>query len=300
MSRNSNMLSPSYPYAKNGFAARHGSMLDYSRDGGNGLIDLVPANNAYSLRYLSDEYTGPVVRIRRDNDNAEANFTPDEILDTTLTTWVGANEGHVVTWFDQSGNGYDATQSTANAQPKLVTGGNVIMFNGLPSVRNSVSANIVNLSTGSGVFSLSMPNQLFMVAAHNTGTGASEYPLGGTTSVGQNAILKSNVGQQLKLYGGGFTIGVDAVGTNQWLMNALFDGNAPVGFRHEFRLNGSTKSSGGGVGSYPLDGTRIFNAFDPSLVNWLGYIQEVIVFDGDVSGENDLIEGNVNDYYSIY
>jgi len=43
---------------------------------------------AYSLRYVSDSYTGDVVRVRRSVDNAEADFNPTEITDGTLLSWV--------------------------------------------------------------------------------------------------------------------------------------------------------------------------------------------------------------------
>ncbi len=293
--RSSNMLSPSYPYAKNGFAARHGSMLDYSRDGDPMLLEIAAANHAYSLRYLSPDYTGPVVRIRRDNDNAEANFTPDEILDTTLTTWVGANEGHVVTWFDQSGNGYDATQATATAQPKLVTGGNVILLNGLPAVRNSVSANGVGLTHASGVFDLAQPNQSILVAAHNDATGSTQYAFGGNNLSKRNDIFKSNTDQDINIQG--TTPSLDSnvtVSTSQQLINGLFNGASSA-------IRVDTVETTGNAGVASNDGVVIFNAQPlASANNWLGYIQEAVFFPADVSASNDALENNINAYYSTY
>ena len=43
---------------------------------------------AYSLRYLTTNYVGPVVRVRRDVDNAEEDFNVSELTDGTLTDWV--------------------------------------------------------------------------------------------------------------------------------------------------------------------------------------------------------------------
>tara|TARA_R100001198_G_C5235709_1_gene213703 strand:+ start:515 stop:1693 length:1179 start_codon:yes stop_codon:yes gene_type:complete len=96
------------------------------------LLDLYPnARVAYSLRKLKTGVTS-VVRIRRSSDNAEQDFTADEVTDGTLTTFTGANDGFVVTWYDQSGGGNDATQSTASSQPQIVSAGSVILDNGLP------------------------------------------------------------------------------------------------------------------------------------------------------------------------
>jgi hypothetical protein len=70
------------------------------------LLDAVPgAAAAYSLRQLSNAYTGPVVTVRRSSDNAEADFKASEIDDGTLAAFCGAGDGLVKTWHDQSGNG---------------------------------------------------------------------------------------------------------------------------------------------------------------------------------------------------
>jgi hypothetical protein len=90
-----------------------------------GLLDDYPgAAAAYSLRPLSAAWrTQPVVRVRRSNDDAEADFTAAEVADGTLAGWTGANDGFVVTWYDQSGNTRNATQATPANQPRIVAGG---------------------------------------------------------------------------------------------------------------------------------------------------------------------------------
>ena len=95
------------------------------------LLDAVPgAAAAYSLRQLSNAYTGPVVTVRRSSDNAEADFKASEIDDGTLTAFCGAGDGFVKTWFDQSGSGNDASQATAAAQPKIVDSGPLVTEGG--------------------------------------------------------------------------------------------------------------------------------------------------------------------------
>jgi hypothetical protein len=89
---------------------------------------------AYSLRRLRTGYTGAAVRVRRSNDNAEADFRPEEITNGTLTAWTGANSGLVVTWYDQSGNGRDATQATAGNQPTIVSSGVLETLNSKPAI----------------------------------------------------------------------------------------------------------------------------------------------------------------------
>ena len=109
------------------------SIQSFNRAGFVGLLDqYTGAAAGYSLRKLSVNTTN-VIRVRRSSDNAEADFTADEITDGTLLAWVGitaSDNGFVTTWYDQSGNGNDATQGTAASQPKIVNAGSLITSNG--------------------------------------------------------------------------------------------------------------------------------------------------------------------------
>jgi hypothetical protein len=102
-----------------------------------GLLDDYPnAAAAYSLRKLRIAYTGSAIRVRRASDNTEQNIGfVDNVLDTSsLTSFCSGTNGFVTTWYDQSVNGYDATQSTAANQPQIVSGGSVILENGKPTI----------------------------------------------------------------------------------------------------------------------------------------------------------------------
>jgi hypothetical protein len=103
---------------------------------------------AYSLRQLATGVTN-VVRVRRSSDNSEDDFTPTEIIDGTLTTWVGAgNDGFVTTAYDQSGNGKDLTNATAANQPQIVSSGALITDGGLPAIdaRGTTTTELFNTS----------------------------------------------------------------------------------------------------------------------------------------------------------
>lgn len=88
----------------------------------------------YSVRLLRGAYTGPVVNVRRSSDNATSAFYADQFQSsgdlwatqqlasggTSLTSWLGAATAYVVTWYDQSGNGNNASNGTTGAtQPNL-------------------------------------------------------------------------------------------------------------------------------------------------------------------------------------
>jgi hypothetical protein len=87
---------------------------------------------AYYSRKLFTTYTGNAIRVRRSSDNAEADigFDGTDLDTSSLTSFCSGTDGFVTTWYDQSGNGNNATQGTAANQPKIVSSGSVITVNG--------------------------------------------------------------------------------------------------------------------------------------------------------------------------
>jgi hypothetical protein len=78
------------------------------------------AVGAYALRRLFGAYTGAQVRLRRSTDNAETDVTFDKYgypVNFDVETWLGGGTGYVVTWYDQSGQANDLTQTNATVQP---------------------------------------------------------------------------------------------------------------------------------------------------------------------------------------
>ena len=108
---------------------------------------------AYSLRKLKSSYTGSAIRVRRSSDNAEQNigFIANGDLDTvTLLSFVGAGNGFVTTWYDQSANSRNAYQTTAAYQPFIVNAGSIVTNGGKPAIRNTSNGGffIDNVSIG--------------------------------------------------------------------------------------------------------------------------------------------------------
>ena len=86
---------------------------------------------AYGLRLLTSAYTGPLLRIRRSSDNAESNIDAMSITNgianaNAITSFVGSGNGHVVSWYDQSGNARHLTQANVSLQPRIATLGTLI------------------------------------------------------------------------------------------------------------------------------------------------------------------------------
>ena len=90
---------------------------------------------AYGCRRLSSTYTGPLIEVRRSSDNATDTFTEQQIVNGSLASWVGAgNNGFVKTYYDQSGNGVNLTQSTNANQPQIVSSGSLLLDGSNPSI----------------------------------------------------------------------------------------------------------------------------------------------------------------------
>jgi hypothetical protein len=96
-----------------------------------GGLDLYTTNlwAVYGLKRLLTAYAGSCIRVRRSNDDAEADigFVSSAVgaaIDATaLAAHVGANSGYIVTRYDQSGGGNHFTQATKTAQPRIVDAG---------------------------------------------------------------------------------------------------------------------------------------------------------------------------------
>jgi hypothetical protein len=82
------------------------------------------AVGAFSLRAVSGT-TVKAVQVRRQSDNATQDFWADRlgnlltapVSGQTLQNWLGGSSGNVVTWYDQSSNGRNATGTQSTIRP---------------------------------------------------------------------------------------------------------------------------------------------------------------------------------------
>ena len=78
---------------------------------------------AYSLRDIGAHGTR-VCNIRRSSDNANADFSAIQLASGAATDFVGSgNDGFVTIWYDQSGNGIDASNNDTDEQPQIIESG---------------------------------------------------------------------------------------------------------------------------------------------------------------------------------
>jgi hypothetical protein len=113
---------------------------------GNLLLDSFPgASAAFSLRKLDKDYAGDCIRVRRTSDNAEQNigFTGVYCDTASLKGFCASTNCTVTTWYDQSGNGKNATQTTAANQPRIVISGSIIRYGGTPVLQRDSQSVII-------------------------------------------------------------------------------------------------------------------------------------------------------------
>lgn len=126
-------------------------------------LDNVTPNNwrgVYALRKVKDNYRGFGIKVRRtDGALADIGFTYSGYLDTqTLLNFVGASDGFVSTWYDQSGNKNHISQADPDRQPRIIKTGVIETVSGQPAIRfsslqltcldSNIKANVLSPATG--------------------------------------------------------------------------------------------------------------------------------------------------------
>jgi len=249
---------------------------------------------AYSVRLLRTAYTGDAIRIREDSGNTETDigFDGDGDLDTAaIASHCGANNGYVVTWYDQSGNGEDVTQSTTTSQPQIYNGTATVTNNGNPALL--FATDTLNNTT----IAATRPNTTFAVTRIDNSGGTTMYVFDGNTSSGRHAvILRADVSPTAKwnAYGGSELQGPIVARDADYLTYTLWDS----GSTSEIANNGATAITGS-TGTNNLSGLNVGARYN-NTNHGNGYFHEMIVFDSDQSSNRSGIESNINTYFSIY
>lgn len=271
------------------------------------LDDFPNASAAYSLRRLRTVYFGSAIRVRRSNDNAEQNigFTSGGDLDTaSLLSFVGANSGFITTWYDQSGNGRNVTQTTSANQPRIVNSGVVETENSKPSIRFDGNNDFLNggdiLDVGSNSYCS------FSVVKSNSVNGSiyAKSFLGGppnrysllfdSSSTFSLVFSNSSLNQNIVSFPSYITQKIFSIEYIANGLHKLFQNNTQIGSSitattignstYDFEIGGYNDASGNASNNIPFN----------------GFIQEIVIYLSDQSANRTSINININSYYGIY
>jgi hypothetical protein len=269
------------------------------------LLDLYPsAAAAYSLRKLRTAYSGSAVRVRRSSDNTEQDigFTGNDLDTTALTTFVGAGNGFVTTWYDQSGNIRNATQTTQANQPQIVVSGTVLTQSGKPIMKFTANSQVLNTNA----FALSA-NRTYVMTLYNLTNVTSSYKVYlGAQAGGVDAFVNGIVGQfgassiAQSFIGSGLSsnvVGVNAMAGNAYfLLGAYIQGSS----QHQHYRNGALNAQNTSLAISPTTNTQV-NSIMFSITNGNDLrTNEAIIWNSYQSTNRVGIETNINTYYAIY
>lgn len=256
------------------------------------LLSTYPgAAAAYSLRALNGSYQGPLVRVRRSSDNKEANIYAlynGQLDVNAIQTFCSGTDGFVTTWYDQSGNGNNATQSTAANQPQIVSSGSVINVNSKPSLQFDGSNDFLTLSN----ISTNITYSGFQVVKRNS-TSTMSVTLAGS-SVNDSYLLWnfSDNNAYFRSSQGYITQSLNTTTQQLFTSININSGNMSM-YNNASLLLSNTPTS--------LPGTDVMNAIGRRDANYgEGNTQEIIVYSSNQSSNRIGIESNINSYYGIY
>ena len=271
----------------------------------NLLLDTYPdANHAFSLRKLRTAYDGFVLKVRDDSTDNEADVSfdsNDTVSDSspvsnltggsgaTLGDWRGSNV-YVVKWYDQSGNGFDISQSSESFQPKLISSGNYYTdgANGKISLRGH-GDQLKETSSGT------LDQPVTIVAVTDVWTVSTQRYLcdgGFASSSGERQVLIL-LSSDFDMWAGGSFVGGATVTADNWQWFALFNGSSS-----ELSMNGTNQTSLN-PGTNGCRALSLFSRYNAANT-WRGTIQEFIQWGSDRSSERSAIETTINEYYGTY
>ena len=272
----------------------------------------------YSMKDIGAD-GGPVVQVTNGSGSA-LNFTAAELVNTNLelTTHVGeGNDGYVSIWYDQSGNGRHATQTTTDNMPLIMDAG--VYTQGIKSPHGTALADKRHMDVPFNGSQFTSNKIGMMVAGKDFNQGENSFGV----LFGNTRGVQTYSGSTIAISVNGNTISL----RNEHLTNAAQSAGNLVSLSHRtgitnvgFTLNGDTpyvfwdnnhefdSDAPGDFGATPdFDSTINFKFFMSSLSNaadyWLraadGTISEAYIFEGDTIDSIQQIISDINIKYSI-
>jgi hypothetical protein len=240
------------------------------------------------MRLLRSAYTGNAIRVRRSSDNAESNigFSGGNLDTSALTSFCSGTNGFVTTWYDQSGNGVNLTQTTAGSQPQIVSSGTILTQSGKPSI--SFNGTTHNFDCTSTTIS-SGDSSLFITYQQNSGaqanqlalqSGASYYFLNYSAQI-YYATVMTSTGSSTPLGDGNFglvTINLEVGTTQTFYKNntLIFTKSTPTASGQTFnKLCGSAFGNPAAqnhseIIAYPTNQIANRNAINTNIITYYG------------------------------
>ena len=270
---------------------------------------------AYSLRKLRTAYTGSAIRVRKDTTGQpeqDIGFIGNDLDTASLKSFINANSGFIVRWYNQSGSATNrnAIQTTATRQPRIVNAGTIERENGDVCLR-WVNGSSHHLTVSRDSLNISQPISTFSVSKLTAASGINPSILFDNNSATNTPFrfFASGTEAPANTFGlytnnaGGLT-GCGAQNANQNLFTTI--SQTATTPNNEVRLNGTEVDNNTGTVTNSLNGLTIGNirpgagAGNLAIYDWSGWIFELVIYNSNESSNRSGIETNINSYYGIY
>ncbi len=259
------------------------------------LLDLYPsALVAFSLRKLRTAYAGKCIRVRRSSDSEESDFGfVNNVLDTSsLLAFVGAGNGLVTTWYDQTTNARNAVQATAGLQAAIVISGTLQTLNTLPAIKFDGTDDRFATS------SVSMSGALLCTLVGQSAGATDKYyfdGLGANNRFAMYSATSNSIYQVFSSSNAGasttFNSSTKATAGNHVILSVLKNGASSALYE-----NGSAKGTGA-LTTDGFTGLTIGSRFNGANAN-ADRFQEFVIFPSSV--DRAAVESNINDFYGVF
>lgn len=256
------------------------------------------AGAAYSVRKLSNSATS-ALRVRRSSDNTEQDigFVGLDLDTTALSSFVGAGNGFVTKWYDQTGNNRHMIQNTAANQPSILNAGVINIRNG----KVAIFFNNNNQHILSSTYFLNQQSSFVVSNMNGTTSTFSQigliqsqyFELGGYYSQSWGMVNTPGYGSicttspSVVDYGTGV---LSVTNNTSYLTYLNWNGNNTPRI---FRKNAVALPNSANTGSNIRTGTISRGYFN-------GYLSEIIIYPSDQASNVSGIETNINGYFNIY
>ena len=265
---------------------------------------------AYSFRELNSSYTGNCVRVQNNSGtNLDVGFVSGYLDTASIATHCGTGDGKIVTWYDQSGNGNDITQSSTSAMPRLFINGTIRSTNSQVLAyfdgNDNLKTSSVSLHSGAWYCASScIPSnnsanmQLWSQDDSFTSTRVriAQYLRIRGSSRKMRSIMFNTARQNFQS---------EASPTLAASTHALFSAYTDTSNTEikAFLDSTNTNSATSYSGTPATTAHEIAMGCNPhgqsDRVFWTGDIQELIMWDSSRTSDRSTIESEINTYYSI-
>jgi hypothetical protein len=244
-------------------------------DFGSGNLNHVDCSTDWEYKEVTGVASGSTSFRFARSSSGDYTINIDNVTVTQLTA-----DGHVTTWYDQSGNGNDSTQSTASAQPKIVDGGTLVT----DSANNPA---IIGDGVDDTLFHPTLTNEL----------DSSDFLV---TAAYKDELAMGIIGAIPRLYLSNSSMAYNTLGTISYtkqtgrnVMSFQVTGNTQEVFGNGASLGTASETQ--------VDiGQNMFNVMQGGSTFSDGPLMEVVVFGDNQVANRTGIEANINDTYTIY